>query len=175
VSQNDEEIRSWIQRHRFSFELLEDPGAKTAPVTVLEKESGKGLSFPLGAIARLEEDRDSVRGSSYLRVMLEDGRSFALSSAGFVFAPSFVSTGPLPDCPPAASLVDFRRLFGHLVHLVEEVSEGHEAEALQVILVLIAFIDGARQIGLQVSEEERMLDAQLGKLEARGVSVGGPG
>jgi hypothetical protein len=175
VSEHAEAIRTWIQRHRFSFELLEDPKNATAPVTVLEKETGKGLSFPLGAVARLEEDRDSVRGGSYLRVVLEDGRSFALTGVGFVFAPSFVSTGPLPDCPPVASLVDFRRLFGHLEHLVTDVSAGHEAEALQVILVLIAFIDGARQIGLAVSDEERMLDAELKKLEARGVPVAGPG
>src|SRR5262249_15543654 len=95
-------IRTWIQRHRLSFELLEDPPSRTAPVTVLEKESGKALSFPFGAVSRLEEDRDPMRGGSYLRLLLEDGRNFALSGVGFVFEPSFASTGPLPDCPPVA-------------------------------------------------------------------------
>jgi hypothetical protein len=164
-------IRSFVARHRFTFELLEDPLSPAAPAVIVEKETGKTLRLPFGEVLRIEEARDSVRNSRYLRILLEDGRSFALAGLGFVFAPSFVSTGPVPDCPDVASFADFARLFGHLSHLVAEVEAGREKEALQVLMVLLAFLDGARAIGLDVGPEERALEAELVRLEERGVAL----
>jgi hypothetical protein len=62
--------------------------------------------------------------------------------------------------------MDFEKLYAHLLHLADDEHEGHQREALQTMMVLIAFLDGARALGLQVEREERRLDAQLRKLEA---------
>ena len=49
--------------------------------------------------------------------------------------------------------------------------EGREPEALAGILLCISLLDGARAAGLEVSREERKLDALLHKLEERGLKV----
>lgn len=159
-------LREWLERQgRFTFRLIEEAKSPTAPVTLLEIEQDKRLSFAWGQVTRVEEDRSPQTGSKYIRVLLDDGRSFALAAAGIVFAPSFASTGPLPECPATASFTDFQRLRRHLDHLVTDHHDEHEREALQVLMVLLAFLDGARALGLDVSEEERDLDRILKQLE----------
>ena len=170
MSEQFEKLKVWVTRHRMSFGLVEDPKSTTAPCTLIEKPSGKNLSFSPGELVGLEEDRDSVRGGSYLRVTLADGRHFALAGIGFAFAPSFASTGPLPDCPPVGSFADFGKLHRHLTHLVSEHHEEQPREALQTLMVCLAFLDGAREIGLEVGPEERMIERQLQALEERGIA-----
>lgn len=169
MSEHGASIREWIRRHPMAFHIL-DTSAKTgAPVDIVERATGKTLRIALEAITHLEQDRDPVRGGSYLRVGLEDGRHFVLSGLGFVFAPSFVSTGELPECPPVASFLDFEKIFGHLSHLVDDQHEGREGEALQTMMILISFLDGARAIELDVSSEEQRLETKLKVLEGQGV------
>lgn len=165
-------LREWLERQgRFAFRVVETGKEKTAPVTLVETEYDKRLTFAWGQVVRVEEARIPQLDSKYLRVLLDDGRSFAVAGMGFVFAPSFASTGPLEECPPTACFADFWRLEGHLEHLVTDHHEGHEREALQVLMVLLAFLDGARAVGLEVGDEERSLDEILKKLEARGISI----
>lgn len=160
-------LRDWLERQgRFTFRVIEEGKSPTAPISLLEIEQDKRLSFAWGQVSRVEEARSPQTGSKYLRVLLDDGRSFALAGAGIVFAPSFASTGPLPECPTTASFTDFQRLKKHLDHLVTDHHDEHEREALQVLMVLLAFLDGARAIGLDVSEEERELDGILKRLES---------
>jgi hypothetical protein len=163
-------LREWLERQgRFAFRIVETSKEKTAPISLIEIEYGKELTFAWGEIVRVEEARIPQLESKYLRVMLEDGRSFAVAGMGFVFAPSFASTGPLEECPETACFADFYKLKAHLEHLVDE--ENREKEALQVLMVLLAYLDGARQVGLSVDDEERELDAILKKMEARGISI----
>ena len=158
-------LREWLERQgRFVFRVIETGKEKTAPITLVEIEYDKRLDFAWGEIALVEEARIPQLESKYLRVLLEDGRSFAVAGMGFVFAPSFASTGPLPDCPETACFADFYKLKAHLDHLVSE--ENREKEALQVLMVLLAYLDGARAVGLDVGEEERHLEESLKLLEA---------
>lgn len=161
-------VREYLERQRMAFTVVEDPKSSTAPVTVIETLSGKALSFSFGQIAAAEEARHPETRSRYVRVHLDDGRNFALTGMGFVFAPVLTATGPLAECPATASFADYEKLSGHLSHLVEDHHEGHEREALQVLMVLLAFVDGARAIGLEVSEEERALEQVLRRLEGMG-------
>jgi hypothetical protein len=163
-------LREWLERQgRFAFRVVESSKEKIAPITLIEIEHDKRLTFAWGEIARVEEARIPQLDSKYLRVLLGDGRSFAVSGVGFVFAPSFASTGPLEECPETACFADFWKLERHLEHLITE--ENREREALQVLMVLLAYLDGARAVGLSVSEEEETLDSILKKLEERGVSI----
>jgi hypothetical protein len=155
-------LREWLERQgRFAFALVEGPSPK-GPVTLIEAACDKRLVFAFGQVVRVEEARAEASGSKYLRVLLDDGRSFAVAGAGIVFAPSFRSTGPLPECPETTCFADYRKLRAHLDHL----EAGERGEALQVLMVLLAFLDGARAIGLDVSEEERDLERALARLEA---------
>ena len=158
-------LRAYLERQPRTF-LLEE-GKGTAPAAVVELATGKRLRFAFGQVLTVEEDRSPASGSRYLRVALDDGRSFALAGIGIVFAPVFTSTGPLPDCPAAASSQDFTKLLRHLEHLVEAHEDEHQREALQVLMVLLAFLDGARAVGLEVDREERALEPLLDALERR--------
>lgn len=165
-----EQVRGWLTRNPIPFAVVEPAvGGPTAPVTVIERATGKSLSFPWAAVTEVSQAPLPATGTPYLRILLDDGRVFAISSLGFIFAPAFTSTGPLPDCPSSASFLDYRRLFGHLRHLAAEDDPAHVREALQVLMVLLAFLDGARAIGLEVAEEERGLEPILHRLE--GVAI----
>lgn len=164
-------LAEYLERQRMAFDVVEDPKNPNAPITVIESFSKKTLTFSYAQVVRVEEARSPQTQTRYLRVRLDDEREFALSGVGIVFAPSFVSTGPVAECPPTASFRDFEKLFRHLSHVVDEHHDGHEAEALQVFMVLLAFLDGARAIAIDVGDEERRLEPILEKLEALGVSV----
>jgi hypothetical protein len=151
-----------------TFALMDEGSKAGDEIQILERSSGKVLSFAPGAVTDLEEDRDPVRGGRYLRIRLDDGRNFAMAGMGFVFAPSFVSTGPVSDCPSTACMMDFQKLFHHLSHLVDEVEQGRDQEAMQVIMILLAYLDGARALGLDIGSEEEKLERQLARLEDRG-------
>lgn len=158
-------LRERLERMPRTFTVVEDHGNPLAPLTVLENETGKALRFALGQVLRIEDARSADTGTRYVRVWLDDGRTFALSGIGIVFLPLTHSTGPVPDLPPTASFADFQKLLRHLQHLVTDHHDGHLAEALQVLLVLLAFLDGARAIGLSVEAEERTLEPLLTALE----------
>jgi hypothetical protein len=166
-----EQLAEFVARQRMTFALVDEESKSKQEMEVLERSSGKSMTFAPGAITKLEEARDGIQGSRYLRICLDDGRNFAMAGVGFVFAPSFVSTGPLTDCPPTACMMDFDKLFHHLKHLVDEADQGRGQEAMQVLMILLAYLDGARAIGLDISPEERRVEAQLEKLESRGHPV----
>lgn len=162
-------VKDYLARYRIPFQVIEDPRSPTAPVTVLERLSGKSVRFAWGAVLEAEPAKNAETGSPYLRVTLDDGRRLAFSAVGLVFAPSFLSTGPVPDCPPTGCFVDYAKLERHLSHLVAEDHEEHHKEALQVLMVLLAFLEGARLVGIDVAEEEHDLQELLEQLERRGL------
>lgn len=158
-------VREYLERYRIPFETIEDPRGSIAPITVLERLSGKSIRFAIPQVTVAEEAKNTETGSPYLRIELDDGRRFALSAIGIVFAPSFVATGPVPDCPATACFQDFYKLYRHLEHLALDGHEEHKKEAVQTLMVLLAFLEGARAAGIDVAEEERELDVLLEKLE----------
>lgn len=137
---------------------------------LLEPGTGKDLKFKWDDLDKVEERKTPLRTSPYLLLLFRDQRQVALADVGFAFAPSIANTGPLPDLPPTLCFRDFRHLSQGIEQLLSD-EEGREKEALGAILLCIALLDGARAVGLDVSREERHLDALLRRLEERGVRV----
>jgi hypothetical protein len=158
--------KEWLQRNPIPFEVIEDPKNPIAPITLVERLSGKSLRFPWAAIQTVFVDKSPDTGTPYLRLQLDDGRVFALAGIGIIFAPSFIGTGPVPDCPASACFQDYQKLRRHLEHLAADDHEEQKREAIAVLMVLLAFLEGARLVGLDVAEEERDLEAILARLEA---------
>ena len=138
-------------------------------VLLLEPASGKQLRFKWDDLAEAEEKQTPLRPSPYLVLLFQDQRQVALADVGFAFAPSTANTGPLPDLPPTLCFKDFRHLSQGVEALLS--ASGREKEALGGILLCIALLDGARAAGLEVSREERRLDALLRSLEQHGVRL----
>src|SRR5258708_5132167 len=134
-----------------------------------ERGSGKELRLRWDELAEVQEKQSALRSGPYLVLAFHDGRQVALADVGFAFAPSTVNTGPLPELPETFCFKDFRHLSQGVETLLQE--EGREKEALGGILLCIALLDGARAVGLEVSREERRLDALLRLLEQRGVKI----
>ena len=164
------EVRDALDRLHLAIGVIEEDKPEGGVLTLVERDTERRLRFALAEVTFAEEGRSVDTGRRFLRVGLEDGRTFALSALGIIWAPVFVSTGPVADCPGAATFRDFDKLRRHLDHLVHDHHDGHEREALQVFMVLLAFVDGARAIGFDVSPEERALEVILKRLEDLGVS-----
>jgi len=160
-------VLEYLRRPLSALAALEDDDGKGA--RLLEPGSGKELRLEWDQLSQVEEKSSALRASPYLMLAFHDGRQVALADVGFAFAPSTVNTGPLPDLPQVLCLRDFRHLTEGVEALLAE--EGREKEALGAILVAIALLDGARAVGLDVSREERRLDALLHELERRGLKV----
>ncbi len=160
-------VLEFTRRPFAAVAAIEDDDGKGA--RLLEPGTGKDLRVRWDDLAQVEEKRTALRPSPYLVLLFRDGRQVALADVGFAFAPATVNTGPLPDLPPTLCFRDFRHLSDGVAALLDE--EGREKEALAAILVCIALLDGARAAGLDVSREERTLDALLASLERRGVKL----
>jgi hypothetical protein len=146
---------------------IEDDDGRGA--RLIEPGSTKELQVRWDELAQVEEKKSPLRASSWLVLLWNDGRQVALADVGFAFAPSTANTGPLPELPQTFCFKDFRHLSQGVETLLQE--EGREKEALGGILLCIALLDGARAVDLEVSREERRLDALLRLLEQRGVKV----
>jgi hypothetical protein len=146
---------------------IEDDDGRGA--RLLEPASAKELRVRWDELQQVEEKKSPLRASSWLVLLWNDGRQVALADVGFAFAPSTANTGPLPELPQTFCFKDFRHLSQGVETLLQE--EGREKEALGGILLCIALLDGARAVGLEVSREERRLDALLRLLEQRGVKL----
>ena len=160
-------VLEFTRRPFAAVAAVEDADGKGA--RLLEPGTGKELRIRWGEIAQVEVRSSALRPAPYLVLVFEDGRQVALADVGFAFAPSTVNTGPLPDLPATFCFADFRHLSQGIETLLQQ--EGREKEALGAILLCIALLDGARAAGLDVSGEERRLDALLRALEERGVKV----
>jgi hypothetical protein len=153
-------LRTWMEGAPGVF----DCAPLTDGVRLTETATGKSLVLPAEAVRDVETRTNAQTGRAYLVLDREDRQPLALADAGFVFALDTRSTGPLPSAPPVMSFRDFRRLYEHLRHRVEQ-PDGRR-EALDVLMILIASLDGARAAGLATEVEEGELDAVLRRLEA---------
>jgi len=160
-------VESFLRANPGRFALLPDDDGKGAQI--LEAGSGKTLRVRWEEIEQAAERSTPLRPVPYLVLVFAGGRQVALADVGFAFAPSTASTGPLPDLPATFCFRDFRHLATAVEALLDE--DGREREALAAVMMSIALLDGARAAGLEVSREERQLDASLRRLEERGLRL----
>jgi hypothetical protein len=156
-------IRDWTDRHRQAA-LYNDEDS-----TLLDVAAGKSMRFPWRDLQAFEEKTHPETKGAYLVFLLEDGRQIALVDPGGVaFEPSTANTGPLKDLPPVVCLRDFLTLKQRLDHyLYAHPDDPPPKEALDLVMVSIAILDGARAVGFDVGDLEGELEKSLNDLERR--------
>ena len=165
IEQAKAKIAEWIQRHRHA--ALYDEGNSA----LLDVASGKSVHVPWHEFKAFEEKVHPETNDPYLVLLFENGNQIALVDPGGVaFPPSDVNTGPLHDLPPVVCLRDFQTLKQRVDHyLYVHQDEPPPKECLDLVMICIAILDGARLIGFDVGEMEGELNKSLREIE-RGIS-----
>ena len=155
-----ETILNWLKNHPGIFNFYEEADA----IHLIENYSQKSLSFRYFELAELEEKTNSMNAlESYLILKFHSGLQWVLASQGFVFAPDFRNTGPLELPSQVYCMQDFNSLFHRLRHVGAEAER--RQESLDLIMALIAILDGAKLIGLKTDAEEHEIEKIINSLE----------
>jgi hypothetical protein len=159
----EQRLAAWLVSRPGLFDLQRTPEG----VRLVEVTTGKTLKLLADKVLELETRRDSLSDAPYLLLRLDGAPAVALADAGFVFDLDTRNTGAIPNAPPAMSFRDYRKLLRHLQHLADSQTDPeHRREALDVSMILIASLDGARALGLQTEVEEGELETIIRRLEA---------
>lgn len=156
-------VRLWAEAHKHAA-LYDDESA-----TLLDVASGKSVRLPWREMTAFEEKIHPETGASYLVLLFEGGRQIALVDPGGVaFAPSTENSGPVENLPPVVCLKDFLMLTQRVGHyLYEHADEPPPRECLDLIMISIATLDGARAVGFDVGDLEGELEKTLAEIERR--------
>ena len=156
-------VAEWADKHRRAA-LYEKETA-----TLLDVASGKTVQIPWRELKAFEEKLHPETKEGYLVLMFEDGRQIALVDPGGVaFEPATMNTGPLSDLPPVACLRDYHTLQQRVDHyLYEHRDDAPPKECLDLVMICLAILDGARAVGFDVGDLEAELDKSLRELERR--------
>ena len=156
-------VRSWTESHK-NVALYDDESS-----TLLDIASGKSLKISWRDLTAFEEKVHPETGDQYLVLIFENGRQIALVDPGGVaFAPSTENSGPVKDLPPVVCLRDFLTLKQRVDHyLYDHPDEPPPRECLDLMMMCIAILDGARSVGFDVGDLEGELDKSLGEIEGR--------
>jgi hypothetical protein len=156
-------VQAWAEKHREAV-LYDDESSK-----LLDVASGKSVRVPWGAVKAFEEKVHPETKDNYLVLLFENDTQIALVDPGGVaFAPSTENTGPLQDLPPVVCLRDFHTLKQRVDHyLYDHPEEPPPRETLNVIMICIATLDGARAVGFDVADLEGELEKSLKEIERR--------
>lgn len=156
-------VREWVERHRHSVLYDEESS------TLLDVASGKRASLDWGGLKACQEKLHPETGDRYLVLLFENGNQIALVDPGGVaFSPSDIHTGLLADLPAVVCLKDFHTLKRRIDHyLYAHPDEPSPKACLDLVMICIAVLDGARRIGFDVGDLEAELDTRLRELERR--------
>lgn len=156
-------VCSWTESHKHAV-LYDDENA-----TLLDVASGKSLRLPWRELTAFEEKDHPETGENYLVLLFENGKQIALVDPGGVaFAPSTENSGPVQNLPPVVCLRDFLMLTQRVEHyLYEHADEPPPRECLDLIMISIATLDGARAVGFDVGDLEGQLEKALAEIERR--------
>ena len=156
-------VRAWSAGHKQAVLYDEEKSA------LLDVASGKGVSVPWIDLKAFEEKIHPETRDTYLVLLFENGNQLALVDPGGVaFAPSVENTGPLKDLPPVVCLRDFFTLKQRIDHyLFEHRDEALPRETLDLVMICIATLDGARAVGFDVGDLEGELEKSLNEIERR--------
>jgi hypothetical protein len=136
---------------------------------LLDVASDKSVRLPWRDVKAFEEKVHPETKDKYLVLLFEDGSQLALVDPGGVaFAPSTKNTGPVSDLPPVVCLKDFFTLKTRIDHyLYDHPDEPPPRECLELVIICIATLDGARAVGFDMSDLEAQLDTSLREVERR--------
>ena len=127
------------------------------------------LKIAWPALACYEEKVHPETKDNYLVLLFDDGTQLALVDPGGVaFAPSTVNSGPVENLPAVVCLRDLQMLKQRVEHfLYDHPDEPPPRECLNLILICIATLDGARAVGFEVGDLEGELEKSLAEVERR--------
>src|SRR5258706_3617005 len=163
IDQAQQKVARWTELHPQAA-LYDGESA-----ALLDVASGRSVRIPWPDLQAFEEKVHPETKDAYLVLLFEDGRQIALADPGGVaFAPSTANTGPLGDLPPVVCLRDFSTLKQRIDHyLYEHRDDAPPKECLDLVMVSIAILDGARAAGFDVGDLEAELEKSLRELERR--------
>jgi len=163
MEQTRDKVRLWANSHRQTV-LYDDTSA-----ILLDVASGKRLKLNWAALAGFEEKIHPETQEPYLVLLFDDGAQLALVDPGGVaFAPSIANSGPVENLPAVVCLRDFLMLKQRVDHyLYDHPDEPPPRECLNLIMICIATLDGARAAGFDVGDLEGELEKSLDEVERR--------
>jgi hypothetical protein len=156
-------VRAWTDAHRQAV-LYND-----AEEILLDVASGKSTRLPWREVTAFEEKHHPETDGTYLLLLFENGRQIALVDPGGVaFAPSTENSGPMENLPLVVCLKDFLTLKQRVDHyLYDHPDEPPPRETLDLVMICIATLDGARAVGFDVADLEGELEKSLSEIERR--------
>jgi hypothetical protein len=156
-------VEQWVIRHPQAVLY----NAETAEL--LDVQSGKKIIVPWREVIAFEEKNHRETNDNYLVLLFESGAQLALVDPGGVaFQPLTVNSGPVAGLPPVACLKDFFTLKGRVDHyLYDHPEEPPPRECLDIVMICIATLDGARAVGFDVGDLEADLEKSLNEIEKR--------
>jgi len=157
-----EGIRAFCARHP-QWVLFDEPGG-----VLLEVASGKRLPLPMTEVVSATERENRETHRPYLLIAFGDGKEIALADVGVAFPPVVPNVLQAPELPGVVCLQDFRLVLDQLQHQAVDHPEQKLARStLDMMVFALAILEGARRIGFDISEEERVLEKVLAELEKR--------
>lgn len=135
-------------------------------LTLVERATGKSRALSGRDVREVHEKTNRQTGAAYPILFLEEGLQLAVTDIGFCFAPSFAATGEIPGAPEVVSFGDFETLHREAAAAADD--PGRRKDALDLMMLCITVVDGARAAGFSVSREEGMLERLLRRLEGGG-------
>ncbi len=156
-------VAQWVKRHRHAVLYDEENSF------LLDVASGKRARIPWAELKAFEEKIHPETKDAYLVLLFENGIQIALVDPGGVaFEPSTINTGRLPNLPPVVCLSDFYTLKQRIDHyLTAHKGEAPPKESVDLVMICIAILDGARAVGFDVGDLEGDLEKSLNELEQR--------
>jgi hypothetical protein len=156
-------VRAWTDAHRQA--VLYDDGQ----AALLDVASGKSTRLPWREVTAFEEKVHPETKDTYVLLLFENGSQMALVDPGGVaFPPSTENSGRLDGVPPVVCLRDFLTLKQRVDHyLYDHPDEPPPRETLDMLMLCIATLDGARAVGFDVSDLEGELEKSLSEIERR--------
>jgi hypothetical protein len=156
-------IRAWTETHRHA--VLYDDESRS----LMDVVSGKTIRLAWQELKAFEEKVHPETKDNYLVLLFENDTQVALvDPGGIAFAPSTENSGPLPDLPPVVCLKDFFTLKSRIDHyLYDHPDDPPPKEVLDLVMICIATLDGARAVGFEVADLEGELEKSLKEIERR--------
>ena len=156
-------VREWADKHKHVV-LYDEPES-----TFLDVVSGKRIKIAWRDLKGFEDKIHPETNDAYIVLLFENGTQLALvDPGGIAFAPSTKNTGPLQNVPPVVCLRDFMTLKQRVDHyLYDHADEPPPRECLDLVMICIATLDGARAVGFDVGDLEGELEKSLDEIERR--------
>ena len=156
-------VRAWAGAHS-NVVLYDEEGSR-----LLDVASGKSIVLSWRDVTAFEEKIHPETRETYLVLLFENGTQIALvDPGGIAFAPDTKNSGPINDLPPVVCLRDFLTLKQRIDHyLYDHPDDPPPRESLNLIMICIAMLDGARAVGFEVGDLEGELETELNEVEKR--------